>query len=334
MGRRLRRIAIIAIALILVAIGAAWWALSRPINVRGDGAVKVPRGSTVSGAVTAVHTTCPLPHPTLVSWSARIMARLTGRSVQSGWYRFTQGDTQLDVLRSLFSGHRRPTIRVTIPEGLTYREIAGIMARTLRADSASFVRWCESDSVIAHYGAEAASMEGYLMPDTYAFFWREDADVIGTRLAGRFADVWRDKCEGLLAASGRTKHEILTLASIVQTEAANVDEMPRIAGVYANRLLRGMRLEADPTVQYALGAKRRVLYRDLNEASPYNTYVHQGLPPGPIANVGTDAIMAAMKPEQHDYVFFVARGDGSGLHNFARTGTEHARNVRLYRARR
>lgn len=320
--------------LLLVAMGAVWWALSRPIDVHGDGAVKVSRGSSVSAAVTAVHRSCPLPTPTLVSWSARLVARLTGRSVQSGWYRFSSGDTQLDVLRSLFSGHRRPTIRVTVPEGLTYREIASLMARTLRADSASFVRWCESDSVVTRYGAQAGSMEGYLMPDTYAFFWREDADIIGTRLAERFAGVWRDKCEGLLAASGRQKHEILTLASIVQTEAANVAEMPRIAGVYANRLSRGMRLEADPTVQYALGAKRRVLYRHLDEASPYNTYVHQGLPPGPIANVGTDAIVAAMQPEQHDYVFFVARGDGSGLHNFARTGAEHARNVRLYRARR
>lgn len=334
MGPRLRKLALVALAFFVCGTAVVWWTLSRPIDVRGDGSVRVPRGSSVTAAVAAVHAVCPLPHPTLMMWSARIMARATGRSVQSGWYAFKQGDTQWDVLRSLFSGHRRPSVRVTIPEGRSYREIGGILARTLHADSAAFVRWCEADSVIERYGAQAGSMEGYLMPDTYAFFMREDADVIGTRMADRFVNVWRSAAEGLLAESGRTQHEILTLASIVQMEAADVAEMPRIAGVYANRLQRGMRLEADPTVQYALGAKRRVLYRHLSDTSPYNTYVHAGLPPGPIANVGTAAIKAALRPEDHAYVFFVAKGDGSGQHNFARTGAEHARNVRLYRARR
>jgi UPF0755 protein len=144
--------------------------------------------------------------------------------------------------------------------------------------------------------------------------------------------MWEREAEGLLAATGRTKHDLLTLASIVQTEAAQVDEMPRIAGVYSNRLDRGMKLEADPTVQYALGAKRRLRYRDLDVSSAYNTYAHAGLPPGPIANVGLDAIKASLEPEQHNFMFFVA--DGTGRHRFATTGAQHLRNVALYRAER
>ena len=123
-------------------------------------------------------------------------------------------------------------------------------------------------------------------------------------------------------------------ASIVQAETGAIEEMPRIAGVYANRLTRGMRLEADPTVQYGLGIKRRLLYRDLDKPHAYNTYVHSGLPPGPINCPGREALVATLNPESHNYIFFVARGDGSGMHNFAITGAEHALNVKRYRATR
>lgn len=273
-----------------------------------------------------------LPTPQLTVVAAKVAARLSSRRIQAGWYQFRKGDTQLDVLKALFSAHRRPTVRVTIPEGLTFMEIAATLKRIAKVDSAAFHRWCENDSVCQRYGVPAGSMEGYLKPDTYEFFVREDAASVGARMAKAFATMWEREAEGRLRASGRTKHDLLTLASIVQTEAAYVDEMPRIAGVYTNRLDRGMKLEADPTVQYALGAKRRLRYRDLDVSSKYNTYMHTGLPPGPIANVGIDAIKATLEPEEHNYMFFVA--DGSGRHRFASTGSQHLRNVALYRAAR
>ncbi len=334
MRNRLVRFILAAVVLLALAAAVLWWQLSRRITDDPERFVYVPRGSSVVSAVDTIDAQCSLPSASLVSLSARVLARLSGRTIQSGWYVFTNTSTQLDVLKALFSGHLRPARRVTIPEGLHIREIGGIVARALDIDSASFVDIAERDSVQRSFGVEGTSMEGYLKPDTYEFFWREDAAVVVTRMAREFQSMWNRECEGLLASSGRTKHEIVTLASIVQAEAATTSEMPRIAGVYANRLSRGMRLEADPTVQYGLGQRRRLLYRDLDDASRYNTYVVEGLPPGPINNPGLEALRAALRPEEHDYLFFVARGDGSGLHTFARNGQEHLLNVRRYRRNR
>lgn len=332
--RFLLRLALVVIIAAATSITGVWMLLQRPIDRSVHDSARIARGSSIVAAVAAIDAQCPLPNPSLVSVTARLIARLTGKSVQRGWYRFNEGDTQLDVLRALFGSHRRPTIRVTIPEGVTYRDVAGIIARSVETDSASFVAWCESDSVIRRHGAAAGSMEGYLMPNTYTFYWRDEASVIGDRLAEEFARQWTQHCEGLLSGSGYAKHEAITLASIVQAEAARIDEMPRIAGVYANRLERSMRLEADPTVQYGRGERSRVLYKHLEDDSPYNTYKVNGLPPGPICNPGLDALRAALQPEHHSYLFFVARGDGTGQHYFARTGAEHIANVQQYRSRR
>lgn len=334
MSRLLIRIFGFGVACVALSMISAWLLLLRPVDLSRNHSAKINSGSSVVAAVATIDAQCPLPNPSLVSLAARVTARLTGRGVQRGWYRFNDGDTQLDVLKALFGSHRRPSIRVTLPEGLTYREIAAILSRSIEADSAAFVAWCESDTVLRTYGAAGRSMEGYLMPDTYTFYWRDDVHVIGDRLATEFQERWAQHCEGILAESGRTKHDVITLASIVQAEAAQTEEMPRIAGVYANRLARNMRLEADPTVQYGRGERSRVLYKHLEHQSLYNTYQVFGLPPGPICNAGLDALRAALQPEEHSYLFFVARGDGTGGHYFAETGAEHVTNVRRYRARR
>ncbi len=329
----MRWLRIIAVVLIVLTI-LMWWLSSRTVDVKSDGFVFLPLRTSVAAAVDSVHAHCALPTPWVVKSAARVIARITGRPVQAGWYKFENATTQFDVLRSLFTGDRRPTVRLTIPEGSTYRTIASIIKRDLQGDSAAFVRWCENDSVCSRYGVLASSMEGYLKPDTYEFFWRNDERRIGDKLARAFTAMWLDHFEGRLASTGYTRHEIVTLASIVQAETGVNQEMPRIAGVYRNRLKRGIRLEADPTVQYGLGIKRRLMYRDLDKPHAYNTYVHSGLPPGPINCPGREAIAAALNPESHNYLFFVARGDATGLHNFATTGAEHVLNVKRYRATR
>lgn len=337
MRRRSRlflRVLLAVFVLTVVATASFLLLLSRPIDLSNSESAQIRRGSSIVAAVNAIHAQCPLPTPRLVSVTARAIARISGSTVQRGWYRFKAGDTQLDVLMALFGSHRRPTIRVTIPEGRTYAEIAGILSRTIEVDSAAFVAWCERDSVCRTYSVDGPSMEGYLMPDTYAFYWRDEVAIVGDRLATEFRRRWQQHCEHLLSATTRTKHEIISLASIVQAEAARIDEMPRIAGVYVNRLERNMRLEADPTVQYGRGARQRVLYKHLSDDSPYNTYRRTGLPPGPICSPGLDALKAALQPEEHAYLFFVARGDGSGLHYFARDGIGHVANVRRYRSTR
>lgn len=302
-----------------------WWIMSRQVDVADDALVFLPLNTSVVAAVDSVHAHANLPTPWLVQLSARAVARLTGATIQSGWYVVSPESTQWDVVMMLFNSERRPTVRVTIPEGLTYREIAGLLARTVESDSAAFVAWCEAPSSRRDYTTGAPSMEGYLMPDTYDFFWRTPAEDVAVRLA----EEWQRRH----ADSTPTLEEV-TLASIIQAETAAEREMPRIAGVYRNRLEKGMPLAADPTVQYGLGEKRRLYYKDLDKDTPYNTYLHAGLPPGPINNPGMAAIAAARHPEEHDFYFFVARGDGSGTHRFAKSGWEHQRNVQRYRRAR
>lgn len=308
-----------------VASMVVWFLLDRPLSISTETMVHVPRKASIVSAIDSVNAKVNLATPWLIKLAARITARLSGKGLQSGWYTFNEGDTQLDVLRTLFTGDRRNTVRVTLPEGLTYREMARILSRTVDMDSTRFIAWCENDSVTSIYAPGASTMEGYLMPETYEFFWRDDADEIATRLADEFRRTHK---------SAMPSRDEVILASIVQAEAADVDEMPRIAGVYVNRLKRGMKLEADPTVQYGLGMKDRVLYRHLNDRHAYNTYQHAGLPPGPINNPGTAAINAARSPERHNYLFFVARGDGSGTHVFATNGADHMKNVASYRRKR
>jgi len=331
---RLVRAGVFALVILALLAGTMWLLLLLPIDTSSTSSARIPRGSSVGGAVKAVHEQCPLPTPALVSIAAKVVARLHGTVVQRGWIKFESGDSQLDVLKAMFGRHRRPILRVTVPEGRTYRDIASLLAKVANVDSADFVAWCERDSVCAAFDVSGTTMEGYLMPDTYTVYWRDDASTVGERMAHEFQRRWNSQCRPLLASTGRSRHAIVTLASIVQAEAAQTSEMPRIAGVYANRLAIGMRLEADPTVQYATGKRSRVLYRHLDHNSPYNTYRVAGLPPGPIANPGLDALQAALRPERHGYLFFVARGDGSGLHWFATNGAQHLQNVQRYRAQR
>lgn len=328
MNRSLLRSVFITCAALIVGVALVATCMFLPAGLDVPTTVFIARGTTVAGAVDSVQSHVPLPTPLITKIAVRLIARIVQRPVQPGWHQLQPGDTQWDVVVAILSGQRRPHMRVTVPEGLNYREVAQLLRRRAEIDSAAFVRWCESDSVVQRHAPGAPSMEGYLMPETYDVLWRDDAAHVGAMMSRHAFRAWTS----LDATANR--HEILTLASIVQAEAATETEMPRIAGVYANRLRASMRLEADPTVQYALGMKRRVRFNDLTDRNEYNTYVHVGLPPGPITNPGAAAIKAALNPERHDYLFFVARGDGSGLHRFGRNGTEHLANVRLYRQQR
>jgi UPF0755 protein len=308
--------------------------LTRPITLRDDGFVYVPRNASILTALDSVQAHANVVAPWLARLAARVIGRTSNRSVHAGWYKLDSAARTIDAITMLFSAAQRPAVRVTLPEGVTIYEMASILARTAEVDSARFVAWCTSSEVTQDANLDAASMEGYLMPDTYDVHWREEAEVVGNMLHTTFLRRWTRDIVPLLSNGERTQHQLLTLASIVQAEAAVEDEMERIAGVYVNRLNIGMKLEADPTVQYGLGRRHRVLYNHLESESPYNTFRHTGLPPGPINNPGIAAIRAAIKPEAHHYLYFVAHGDGSGRHRFASSGAEHVRNVGLYRRRR
>ena len=261
------------------------------------------------------------------------------KSVKAGKYDFSKTRSIADVYTLLGKGGNA-SIFVTIPEGLTIREIASILKKEVELDSAEFVSLAYSDTVAHQLGVEIErsqwaipGLEGYLFPDTYNLYWeqkpRRVIEIMLSRFNRAFVDSLRERCRDL----DFTLHEIVTLASMIEKETGLAGERPLISAVYHNRLKSGMLLQCDPTVIYVLPDLGRSLYsRDLQVDSRYNTYRYRGLPPGPIANPGVASITAALYPAEVRYLYFVARGDGS--HIFSNTLREHNNaRIRAKRAR-
>ncbi len=222
------------------------------------------------------------------------------------------------------------TIVVSIPEGLTIFEVASLFKNKMNIDSSNFVSLCYDQKYIDSLEINSYSLEGFLYPNTYEFYLNSTPQSVIKRLTKEFNKVWLKHCSSIESTK---QLEILTLASIVEAETPVETERKRVAGVYKNRLDKGMKLEADPTVQYALKSKKRLLFKDLEIKNPYNTYMYKGLPPGPINSPSISSILASINPEKHQFIFFVARGDKSNQHYFSTSYSQHLESVALYRAR-
>lgn len=258
-----------------------------------------------------------------------LVYKLRDPYLQAGEYRFAGPQSIPEVLAKLIRGDI-VTYPVTVIEGLTLTETAALLSAAGFGQRTVFESLMTSPELIHELDPEATDLEGYLFPDTYRFArGTTEAEIVQT-LVAMFRDLWQREIAPLRdPASPLSVRDLVTLASIVETEAQLDEERPVIAGVYANRLRRGMLLQADPTVIYGLvieGTYDGNLRRDdLKHPSPYNTYVHPGLPPGPIASPGLASLRAAARPATVPYLYFVSRNDGS--HVFAETLTEHNRNV-------
>jgi len=254
-----------------------------------------------------------------------LLARATGteRRIGAGEHMLSGAGSTWSVLKQIRRGGRE-TQNVTVPEGWTRHRIAGLLREHLHVDSLRFVSLVEDPAVPRALGVDAPSLEGYLFPDTYNFFPRTDERRIIERMVRRFHQIFADSLVERARALGWSVHQAVILASIVEREAQVVEERPIISGVFHRRLKLGRALESCATVEYVLGVhKDRLAKKDLAVASLYNTYLHRGLPPGPIANPGRASILAALYPEDVEYLYFVARGDGT--HIFTKTNREHAR---------
>ncbi len=261
-----------------------------------------------------------------------LVARLGGfcRDFKAGSHFLADSLSTIEAARLLTRiPPRRPDVRVTIFEGLNIRETASELAAQAEIDSSAFVTLANDTTYAAKFGIDNAAFEGYLFPDTY--FMRPAAGSARAieRMTARFFEVFDDSLKARAEELGMSVHEVVTLASIIEAEVTRDEERSLVSSVFHRRLKRGRPLEANPTIQYALGEKRRILYEDLAVDSPYNTYTHAGLPPGPIASPGKESILAALHPADTNYLYFVA--DGTGGHVFSRTLAEHTRAVRTYR---
>lgn len=285
----------------------------------------VRQGATLKQVAQALEEEGLVTSDMLFSLTGRLMG--AHREIRAGEYFLSPTMPPLRILQILSKGSVI-THAVTIPEGLTRTQIAEVLAGKGLADKGDFLALTENPELAARFGISAQSLEGYLYPDTYQLARGLPAISVIEVMVRRFWEIFRP-LEGRLRDVNLTMAEAITLASIVEKETGLAEERPLIAAVFLNRLRQRMRLESDPTVIYGLERFDGNLTRkDLQEATPYNTYVIHGLPPGPIANPGAGSILAVLYPAETDYLYFVSRNDGS--HHFSRTLSEHSRAVVTY----
>lgn len=309
----------------LAAVGWLWWASAPPSQIPEPVLIVVEPGTGVRALGQRLEREGVVRSALLFEGWMRAQ-RDAGR-IQAGTYELPRNRSLPAVVEMLVEGET-VLIAVTVPEGLRLEEVAGIAARALAFDSTAFLAAATDPALADSLGLPTPTLEGYLFPETYrvdpATGARALARLMVSQFHATFTPAWRARADSL----NRTVHEIVTLAAIVEEEARVPAERATIAGVYWNRLAQGMHLEADPTVQYALGGHtERVLYRDLEVDSPYNTYRNAGLPPGPIASPGRASLEATLYPAPVPYLFFFATGVG-GAHTFSETFAEHNRKRR------
>ncbi|MBQ7607037.1 MAG: endolytic transglycosylase MltG [Desulfovibrionaceae bacterium] len=344
----MRRVFLVALILCLVFAGYAGYRLhafltSPPEKEGREVFFDVVPGSRLSGIAERLAQDGIITDSFLFTLLARV--HRMDKQFKSGRFALKTSLTPLEVLEVLV--HGKPVLyRITIPEGLPWWKTARLLADQGFVSYDDFVAVVQDKAFLRRHGIPFANAEGFLMPDTYLLKREEQALAEGgenpkrvqaERIAARLIDTfWKRAAplwpSGKKPASDDLKRFVI-LASIVEKETGRANERERVAGVYANRLARKMLLQADPTVQYGLGPSfsGRLLYRHLDDPkNAYNTYQHQGLPPGPICSFGTGALKAAIEPEKHDFLFFVARSDG-GEHVFSKRLEDHNKAVEEYR---
>ena len=329
MKKLLRYLALLAIAIAIAVYGIFFCKNSVELTSEGkEVVVMIPKGSTLSSI------TDTLAQHDLIrsSLTFKLAAKLLGASskIQAGSYRIQHGLNNTEIISRLTGTAYAILFEITFPEGSHIRRIASIAKEKLRIDSAQFVALAHDTAFLYSLGIprDAKTAEGYLFPETYRFY----VSVTAKDLFKKMVAEWKERVPDSLIKRAKTlglsTHKLMTLASIVEAEAQRADERDTVAGVYWNRLKIGMKLDADPTVQYGLSLDRPITSAELRKENPYNTYINKDLPPGPINNPGIAAIKATLNYAKHDKIFFVAKRDGSGGHYFARTMAEQERNIR------
>lgn len=251
--------------------------------------------------------------------------------IKDGRYAISTNTNAITIFRQLKNGHQAP-VMLTIPESRTMDRLAGGLSRRLMLDSALIAVLLHDSAFCARQGYDTATIPSLFVPDTYEVYWNTSPDNLMKRMKKEHDRFWDGKRAAKAKALGLTPNEVCTLASIIDEETANNAEKPMIAGMYLNRLKKGMPLQADPTVKFALKdfALKRIYHNLLQYDSPYNTYKNTGLPPGPIKIASVAGIDAVLNSVEHDYLYMCAKEDFSGTHNFAKTYQEHLKNAARY----
>jgi len=327
-----RRLLLIVVVCLAFFVAGVLHLAYRPIRVDTPVFITIERGESTTEIASHLDREGLLRSKLLFIWWAKL--RQIDRRLQPGRYEVSGPTAMSDVLDMLHQG-RAVTMSVTIPEGWTIGRVASYLAAELDADSADIADLTHNAQVLEEWGIPQDNMEGYLLPETYSFFWGASPDEVIKRMLEESRALFDKERTERLDEIGWNRHQALTMASMIEAETGSNNERKHITAVFHNRLRLGMLLQCEPTVIYGMGGPppgRRLMRRDLEFESPYNTYLHPGLPPGPICNPGKAAILAALYPDESNEYYFVA--DGKGGHIFTTTLTEHNRAVARLRGER
>lgn len=262
-----------------------------------------------------------------------IIAKRAGypKHIHPGKYHITRGMSNYSMARLLRGGRQTP-VKLVINKIRTEQEFVNIISQNLEADSAVLWHMLKDTTYLSQFGLDTNTALCGVMPNTYQFYWNTSADGAFKKIEKNYARFWSGTRKQQAKKEGLTPIQAIIIASIVEEETNNNDEKPNIASVYINRYKKNMKLQADPTIKYALKdfGLRRITANILETSSPYNTYMNSGLPPGPICTPGIASINAVLSAPESKYLYFCEKGDGSGTHLFAATYEDHLKNARAY----
>lgn len=328
----LKIFAAIAFTLVVIALGLGWYirnTVFKPLKLSDTSYIYITPDTDYDGVYAQIKELVDLPSEKVFEIISERMNYPEG--VKSGRYAIKNGMTVPDLIRMLRAGNQTPT-RITFNNMRTKQDLAGRISEQLMIDSLSLLTALNDSNRMATLGFDSSTVVAMFIPNTYEVYWNTSVEQLIERIHKEYDRFWNENRRAKAEKIGLKPIEVSTLASIVEEEATYADEYPIVAGLYLNRLKRGQRLEADPTVKFALQdfTLRRILYKHLEVESPYNTYRNEGLPPGPIRVPSIQGIDATLSPTKHNYLFMVAKDDLSGRHSFSTTHAEHARKARKY----
>ena len=320
---------VISAIILSAAVGTYLLLFSKPFNINNPTFIYIDEDDSSDSVFVKIERNLNPKSMSGMKFLAKIKGY--GENIHTGAYRISPQSSVLEAFRKIESGRQTP-VKLIIPSVRTMNKLASRVARQIMADSASISALLNDSSYIATLGYDKATIPALFIPNTYEVYWNMTAESFIKRMVKENKNFWSAERRAKAEALNMTTTEVCTLASIVDEETANNAEKPLVAGLYINRLKRGMLLQADPTVKFSLQdfGLRRILFKHLETDSPYNTYKYAGLPPGPIRIASVAGINSVLNYSKHNYIYMCAKEDFSGTHNFASTLSEHNINARKY----
>ena len=331
---RLNKIIIIFFSIALIITGIISYRYYSYIfspNVNQPGSITIPMGARLEQVIDSLTSKKILINEKAFRWVSK--KKKYEEYIKQGRYRVEKGLNTNSIVNMLISGNQE-AIKVTFNNVRFMDQLAGKVSQYFTTDSLTMLQHLTDVEVMEKYGFNEQTFQSMFIPNTYEMYWTTTPDKFTERMKTEYDRFWNDERKAKAKAIGLSPVEVATLASIVQEETIKNDEKPIVAGLYLNRLSKGILLQADPTIKFALGdfTIRRVLETYLEIDSPYNTYKYTGLPPGPINFPEISSIEAVLNPDKNSFLYMCAREDFSGYHNFAKTLAEHNRNAQRYQS--